>query len=202
MEGFIMIWLEHLLSPGRHRALSIAQRAFLLPELLCFLALAWHLGANLLRGAQPPSEGAAQSSLAGTRDRPPTRKSAAASHYRTYCARCHGEDYAGTTWRQGGGRIPDFTTGTWQKSRSDAQLLVSILEGKGTAMPAFADKLSEEQSRDLVLLIRRANATQPAPLAPAPTNFARRYAALRQELEELRKQFRELDGAPRKAKLP
>jgi cytochrome c553 len=198
----MMIWLERLLSLERRSALSIAQRAFLLPGFLCFLSLVWHLGADHLRAAQPVSESSSQISSSSTRDSRPTPNTAAATQYRQFCARCHGEDFAGAPWRERGRRIPDFTTTTWQKSRSDPQLLVSIQEGKGTAMPSFADKLSEEQSRELVHLIRGANPTQPTALpAMAPTNFARRYAALRQELELLRKQFQELTAAPSKGGL-
>jgi mono/diheme cytochrome c family protein len=118
--------------------------------------------------------------------------------YRQLCARCHGDDFAGSEWRERGRRIPDFTSGPWHEGRSDVQLLVSILEGKGTSMPAFSGRLNEEQSRELVLLIRKANPaktnpTRPAASAAAPDDFAKRYAALCEEFEALRKQYQELE---------
>ena len=50
--------------------------------------------------------------------------------------------------------IPDFTLRAWQEGRSDPQLLISVLDGKGTRMPPFRDKLTRDQARDLVALVR------------------------------------------------
>lgn len=36
------------------------------------------------------------------------------------------------------GRLPNFAKLHWQRQRSDAQLIVSILDGKGTRMPYSA----------------------------------------------------------------
>jgi hypothetical protein len=114
------------------------------------------------------------------------------------CARCHGSDYSGTAWR--GRRLPDFRSSAWQNSHSNAQLLVSIVEGKGTHMPAFGDRLSNAEARNLVLLIRQANPTRPAGAAMSTStgSFATRFAALRRELNALRKEFRDLDPLPRR----
>jgi mono/diheme cytochrome c family protein len=181
--------LERLLRAGR--GCPIAAGAFLLPAIL-LLAAATPWGAGLSRAAQPQADGSAPGLPAGAGAGAPAPGGAAASLYRRYCARCHGEDFAGTPWRQAGRGIPNFTAAAWQEGRSDAQLRVSILEGKGAAMPAFADQLSEGQARDLVALLRGADPARPARASGPPTSFARRYAALRRELEQLQKQFREL----------
>jgi mono/diheme cytochrome c family protein len=116
----------------------------------------------------------------------------ASQQYQQFCARCHGSDYRGTSlWRTRG--IPDFTSGAWQRGQNDAQLLVAVREGKGSQMPAFGDQVSVEQARSLVVLIREANATRSAPAETGPSDFARQFAALQQELKNLRKQFRDLE---------
>jgi mono/diheme cytochrome c family protein len=50
--------------------------------------------------------------------------------------------------------IPDFTSRAWQEQRGDAQLAVSILDGRGTLMPAYRDRISGEKVRDLVTYVR------------------------------------------------
>jgi mono/diheme cytochrome c family protein len=50
--------------------------------------------------------------------------------------------------------IPDFTSRAWQDSRSNAELIVGTLEGKGTFMPGFRDRLNDEQARDLIAYVR------------------------------------------------
>ncbi len=61
--------------------------------------------------------------------------------YRVNCLSCHGTDGTGNLVRLLMPTIPDFTNGQWQKSRSDSQFRISILEGKGTLMPGYAGKL-------------------------------------------------------------
>jgi mono/diheme cytochrome c family protein len=125
---------------------------------------------------------------------------AVASLYQRYCMRCHGEDYSGSGWRKPGRHIPNFVSAAWQDSRSDAQLLVSILEGKGKHMPAFADRLSKRQARDLVKLTRKASSTRQASAEIDPDDFAKRFAELKKEWEQLRKQFRRLNRVPTRSK--
>ena len=50
--------------------------------------------------------------------------------------------------------VPDFTDPAWQARRADAQLVASILDGKGAEMPPADDDLSEAQARGLVAYIR------------------------------------------------
>ena len=62
--------------------------------------------------------------------------------YRINCLSCHGVDGTGSVVRILMPTIPDFTSRQWQTSRSDSQFQISILEGKGTLMPAYAGKLA------------------------------------------------------------
>ena len=50
--------------------------------------------------------------------------------------------------------IPDFTNASWQARRADAQLLASILDGKGEDMPPQRGKIGEEQVHSLVAYVR------------------------------------------------
>jgi mono/diheme cytochrome c family protein len=75
--------------------------------------------------------------------------------YGQQCKKCHGGDGAGTDGRTTFPDIPDFTSKSWHKERTDAQLEVSILEGKGNAMPPFSQKLGEEEAKSLRKLVRR-----------------------------------------------
>jgi hypothetical protein len=87
--------------------------------------------------------------------------------------------------------MPDFTRPRWQASRGDARLKVSILEGRGTHMPPFRDKLTDEAAGALVAHIRQI----PEKLEPAregpQDDFATRFAQLEKEFRELQRQFYE-----------
>jgi len=62
---------------------------------------------------------------------------------------CHGADGTGKPARRRLPEIPNFTDTGWQARRSDAQLLASILDGKGKNMPPWRAKISKEQARGL-----------------------------------------------------
>jgi cytochrome c6 len=64
------------------------------------------------------------------------------------CALCHGEN--------GKGKFkgaPDFTDAAWQKTHTDAELMNDIKNGE-KAMPAYKDKLNDEQIKSLVAYVR------------------------------------------------
>lgn len=98
------------------------------------------------------------------------RERSASRLYQQHCARCPGEDGTGSSLRDSTPEAPDFRSRAWQRARSDTELLVTILEGKGTRMPAFAGRISEQETRELQM-----------------------------ELEDLKKRFRELAVEPRKS---
>jgi mono/diheme cytochrome c family protein/uncharacterized membrane protein len=74
--------------------------------------------------------------------------------FRRHCVRCHGEDGSGSRARARRPDIPDFTNPSWQAGRSDAQLQASILDGKGTEMPSFRDRIGQEEARRLAAHVR------------------------------------------------
>jgi cytochrome c oxidase cbb3-type subunit 3 len=75
--------------------------------------------------------------------------------YQQNCMKCHGADGKGKEVRGDAPTTPDFTSHKWQQQRSDAQLSVSIRDGKGERMPPFSEKLNREQVRELVSHIRQ-----------------------------------------------
>jgi mono/diheme cytochrome c family protein len=109
------------------------------------------------------------------------------------CLGCHGKDGRGGAAGAALANLPDFSSRAWQASRSDAQLSVSILEGKGTQMPPFRDRLKAEQTKALVAHIRTLG---PAPSQPdqktKTSDFEEEFRRLEQEWEALKKQQDEL----------
>jgi mono/diheme cytochrome c family protein len=85
----------------------------------------------------------------------PTKPSApvfdAKAFYEKNCAGCHGSEGKGgdTTMI-----VPNFKDAAWQKRRTDQNLFDSITKGKGM-MPAWKDKLTEEQIKSMAAFIRK-----------------------------------------------
>lgn len=78
----------------------------------------------------------------------------AASLYKQKCSMCHGADGKGFSAL----KTPNFTDPKYQKSVKDKDLADAIKDGKkGTAMPAFANKLKEDEIQALVEYIRSLN---------------------------------------------
>jgi mono/diheme cytochrome c family protein len=124
----------------------------------------------------------------------PTRSGSAL--FKMRCAKCHDADGTGNGFREILPEIPDFTGARWQQSRTTPQLVVSILEGKGTKMPAYAGKITKEEAQELASYGRELGPPQQAGLADPPaSDFQERFRELQEELERLRKQFQELSPA-------
>jgi len=71
--------------------------------------------------------------------------------FKQKCSMCHGVDGKGYPAL----KTPDFTDPKVQASLTDKEIVDTIKNGKkGTAMPAFADKLSDEQINSLVTYLR------------------------------------------------
>ena len=192
------------MSNGRDRAAgSPPVRALGFPGVLIFLSL----GAACLAGltaaqAQAGRSSAASPSASGLAGPMADRLQAAHRFYERRCSSCHDDDGTGGALRQALPQVPDFTSRGWQVRRSDAQLVVSILEGKGSRMPAFHGKISENQAQALVALIRTFDPMyDPAaarPQALSPEEFERRFRQLDTEMEKLKKQFQEASVPPGK----
>jgi mono/diheme cytochrome c family protein len=77
--------------------------------------------------------------------------------YQQNCAGCHGADGAalGADGKKLKGR--DLTNPDWQGKAKDDDMVATILGGKffGLAMPAFKDKLSADEARQMVTDIIR-----------------------------------------------
>jgi mono/diheme cytochrome c family protein len=139
--------------------------------------------------ALPPALGAA-----------PPAEGEASTLYRRYCQNCHGADGKGA---RGGAvkDLPDFTQPSWHQQRTDVQLVVTILEGKGSGMPSFSQRLGEAKAKALVAHLRAFAPDRPkAPAAGSPasareTDFDTRFRQLQKELDELKKQMKQLSAA-------
>ena len=95
--------------------------------------------------------------------------------------------------------IPDFTNRDWQKAASTPQLIISILDGKGTLMPAFRGRVNDEQAPDLTAYIRAFGPTPAAPSEVPASDFERRFHELQDQWNELQKQLESLPPAGRKS---
>jgi cytochrome c oxidase cbb3-type subunit 3 len=71
--------------------------------------------------------------------------------FKQKCSMCHGADGKGYSAL----KTPDFTDPKVQASLTDKEIMEVIKNGKkGTAMPPFGDKLSDEQINSLVTYLR------------------------------------------------
>ena len=87
--------------------------------------------------------------------------------------------------------IPNFTDPTWhERNASDARLLTSILEGKGTLMPANNSRITRDQARDLVAYVRSFGPGVAATSAPTTeSDFDRAFRQLQRQWDELERQL-------------
>ncbi len=80
-----------------------------------------------------------------------------AALYKQKCSMCHGADGKGFATI----KTPDFTDPKWQASITDKEIVEVIKNGKkGTPMPAYADKLKEEEITAVVAYIRSLNSAK------------------------------------------
>jgi mono/diheme cytochrome c family protein len=163
-----------------------ASNTLLCAALLTFLGSS-HPGAGQRESST--GDGLRQSSRMDSREN--SGKSAVKKLYRLNCVRCHGKDGKGTEARDKTTEIPDFTDDSWQETRSDAEFSVSILDGKGRYMPAFGDRLANEQIRSLVAYVRGFDSLRRRRVSSSTSDFEERFRQLQDELGELQKQFRD-----------
>jgi cbb3-type cytochrome c oxidase subunit III len=74
-----------------------------------------------------------------------------AAIYKKRCSMCHGAEGKGFS----ANKTPDFTSEAWHKAHSDEVVTEVIKNGKkGTAMPAFSGKLSDDEIKAVVAHVR------------------------------------------------
>ncbi len=96
-----------------------------------------------------------QGSGSGPTAPPPTSHLTPRVVYGVYCWNCHAADGKGTaSVRAIDSHLPDFTSVSFQKSRTDAALTHSILEGKGPLMKSRKQELGTVDVKDMVSLVR------------------------------------------------
>jgi len=78
----------------------------------------------------------------------------AQSTFNSKCAKCHGRDGRGKTFRGKLTHARDLTDAGWQNDVTDERLFNSISNGRGK-MPSFKKSLSESQIDELVGYVRR-----------------------------------------------
>jgi mono/diheme cytochrome c family protein len=117
--------------------------------------------------------------------------------FQRLCVKCHSADGKGASIRESLPTLPDFTDARWQRRRTNAQLVVSVLDGKGDVMPQFRDKLSPEQAKALVRFIRTFSSVQIDSSETAPDEFEAQFQRLTREMEDLRRRVRALSASPR-----
>jgi len=169
---------------------GMGTRAWTAVAALAVLA-AWHLNrpARGQPGGRPTSRGSGTSGvLAVSRQGMPE----GTALYQRFCLRCHGADGTGRESRYRLSAIPDFTSLSWQSRRSDHQLRVSVVDGRGGGMPGFRDRLSDSEVAGLLAYVRALGPEWKASAAALDDEFQTRFQQLDDELADLKKQFWEL----------
>lgn len=76
--------------------------------------------------------------------------------FKSKCSACHGTDGSGDTEVGRAMGVPDLHSAEVQKL-TDSELTGIIRDGKGSQMPAFKDKVTDDQIKRLVSYIREFN---------------------------------------------
>jgi mono/diheme cytochrome c family protein len=113
--------------------------------------------------------------------------------FNQFCLVCHGPDGTGRLMRPAMPPIPDFTNAEWHRGKQDAELLVSIMEGKGTFMPANNMRVTRDQAKDLVALIRSfGGVSSTLQAAMTDSGFDKAMRRLQQQYDQLEAELKKL----------
>jgi mono/diheme cytochrome c family protein len=144
--------------------------------------------------------------LAQSKEASTAAQNKAKALYQELCQRCHAANGKGEPSAKG---VPDFTNRAWQEQRSDVQMVVSILEGKGTEMVGFRSQLNRAKAKDLVAYVRAFTPARPSTLEKKPAtgaapsqDFDEYMKHLQKELQETERQQKELVALPRNRASP
>jgi len=126
--------------------------------------------------------------------RPPTAVAPAASAalelFKQNCVQCHGLNGRGEPARNTLPVIPNFTDKAWQQDKSDAQLVISILEGKGRLMPAWTGRITDKQGAEIVThVIRSFGPARPSQVKMPKGDFENQFDKLRRQQSDLQQEF-------------
>ena len=83
----------------------------------------------------------------------PAKTKEAKKLFKQSCVKCHGSDGTGNTTRGQIVGATNFTDAEWEQRVDDKRLVYSITHGRGQ-MPAFGEKLSDEQIYSLMSYVR------------------------------------------------
>jgi mono/diheme cytochrome c family protein len=114
--------------------------------------------------------------------------------FEEHCATCHGGDGRGREAAADFPTIPNFVNSSWQRSRSDAQLVASIINGRDDGMPSFSEDLTRPQVSALVNYIRSLAPESVNRREARATEFARKYAELKAEWDALTRELEDLQS--------
>jgi mono/diheme cytochrome c family protein len=91
------------------------------------------------------------------RETPENNERKASQLYRRYCVSCHGTDGKAKTSKGKFSHARDMSDAQWQEEVSDERIFNSIMNGRNERgnMPAFANKLNENEVNSLVSFVRR-----------------------------------------------
>ncbi|HVF22487.1 MAG TPA: cytochrome c [Pyrinomonadaceae bacterium] len=80
--------------------------------------------------------------------------------YRRHCVSCHGNDGRAKTSKGKFSHARDLSDAQWQAEVSDERIFNSIMNGRNVRgnMPAFGNKLNEQEANSLVDFVRRLKA--------------------------------------------
>lgn len=120
------------------------------------------------------------------------------SIFQQFCIPCHGPDGTGNAMRASLPPIPNFTDAAFQKSHTNAQLLTSILDGKGTLMPANRGRVTEGQARDLAAYIRSFGPKGSQPVEAGTGEFENQFNSLQAQWNSLDKELQAVSPPARK----
>jgi mono/diheme cytochrome c family protein len=114
-----------------------------------------------------------------------------ANIFQQYCIVCHGPDGTGSIMRPRMPPIPDFTSVAFQNSHSDARIQISILDGKGTLMPANRGRVTDEQAAYLMVYLRAfgPKMSTAARVQPSDTEFDKEFRRLEDQWNALENQL-------------
>jgi ubiquinol-cytochrome c reductase cytochrome b subunit len=124
------------------------------------------------------------------------RTRVAAGLYRQYCLACHGTEGRGGEMKGAMPGLPDFTNRGWQESVNAPRLTASILDGRGTLMPPFRGRLSDEQCQDLAGYVRAFGPAATVTPVTTTDDFDKRYRELQDQWNELERQLKEMSKPP------